>query len=250
MRGAVRVVLVCATACVLPGAASAQAQGEAGRGYVGAAIGALLTASTSSAPLTLPAYGESARLEMQASWPADATVEVDGGVRLWRDFGVALTVMRGRRDGDSTLSGPIPHPYFFNQPRTLDASGGTLTRTETALHLGLMWRRRLTRRLAVAAVVGPSMVAVSQDVIDGVVWSETYPYTSVQLSRATITRRDRSTAGVHAGGDLVVRLARHLGVTGGVRYCHAGVVLESAPGQQIKADVGGFVVRGGARWLF
>ena len=132
MRGAVRVVLVCATACALPGAASAQARGEAGRGYVGAAIGALLTASTSSAPLIFPAYGESARLEMQASWPADATVEIDGGVRLWRDFGVALTVTRGRRDGESTLSGPIPHPYFFNQPRTLDASGGSLTRTETA----------------------------------------------------------------------------------------------------------------------
>lgn len=250
MRSALRVVLVCATACALPGAASAQARGETGRGYVGAAIGALLTTSTSSAPLTLPAYGESGRLDMQASWPAGATVEIDGGVRLWRDFGVALSVTRGRRQGESTLSGPIPHPYFFNQPRTLDASGGALTRTETAMHVGLMWRHPLTRRLAVAAVVGPSMVAIRQDVIDGVVWSETYPYTSVQLSRATITRRDRSTAGVHAAGDLVVRLARHLGVTGGVRYCHATVVLESAPGQQIKADVSGLVVRGGARWLF
>jgi hypothetical protein len=39
-------------------------------------------------------------------------------------------------------------------------------------------------------------------------------------------------------------------VTAGVRYCHASVVLESAPGQRIEADVGGFVVRGGARWLF
>ena len=250
MRGAFRVVLVCAMALVRPGAASAQARGEAGRGYVGAAIGALFTASTSSAPLTLPAYGESARLEVQASWPADALVEIDGGVRLWRDFGVALAVTRVRRDGESTLSGPIPHPYFFKQPRTLDASAGPLTRTETAVHLGLMWGRRLTRRLAVAAVAGPSLVAVSQDVIDGVVWSETYPYTSVELSRATIARRDRSTAGVHAAGDVVVRLARHFGVMGGVRYSHATVVLESAPGQRIKAEAGGVVVRGGARWLF
>jgi hypothetical protein len=250
MRGALPVVLVCATACALPGGAWAQTRSEAGRGYVGAAIGALITTTTPRAPLTLPAYGESARLETQTSWPADATVEIDGGVRLWRDFGVALTVTRGRRDGASTLSGTIPHPYFFNQPRTLGPSGVSLTRTETAMHFGLMWRRRLTRRLVVAAVIGPSVVAVSQDVIDGIVWTEAYPYTSVQLSRATITRRDRSTTGVHGAGDLVVRLARHLGVTGGVRYCRATAVLESAPGQQIAADVGGFVVRGGARWLF
>jgi len=250
MRAVLCGVLACATVCVLPSLASAQAPREADRGYVGAAMGRLVTASTSSAPLTLPAYIESARLEMRASWPADSTFEIDGGVRLWRDFGVALTVTRSRRHGESTLSGPIPHPYFFGQPRTLDASGVSLTRTETAAHLGLMWRRRLTRRLAVAAAAGPSVVSVSQDVVAGIAWSETYPYTTVQLSRATLARRDRPAAGVHAAGELVVTLARHLGVTGGLRYSHAAVTLESAPGQRVEVDLGGVVVRGGARWQF
>lgn len=250
MRPGARFALLWAMVWVAPALVSAQTAGKAGRGYVGASIGAVVTASTAGAPLTMAVYGESVRLETRASWPAGATVELDGGVRLWRDFGIAVTVARSRREGASTVSGAIPHPYFFDQPRTLEADGPSLARTETSVHLGLMWRHRVSRRLTVAAVVGPSVVAVAQDVIAGVVWSETYPYTSVELSRTTIAHRTRAATGVHAAGDLVVTLARHLGVTGGVRYSHAAVTLESAPGQRVEVDLGGVVVRGGVRWLF
>lgn len=233
-----------------PAVVSAQAAGKAGRGYLGASIGAVVTASTASAPVPVAVYGESVRLDTRASWPAAATVELDGGVRLWRDFGLAVTVARSRRDGTSTVSGSIPHPYFFNQPRTLQADGLSLARTETAAHIGLLWRHRVSRRLTVAAVVGPSVVAVAQDVISGITWSETYPYTGVELSGTTSARRTSSATGGHAAGDLVIIVARQLGVTGGVRYSHAEVALEAAPGQRVEVDLGGVVVRGGVRWLF
>lgn len=245
------VLLACAVTAAAPGVVYAQTHsGEATRGYAGVSFGALVTTGTMGAPFAFPVYGESARIDTEASWPAGPTVEVDGGVRLWHDLGVAVTFTRGRRDGESEVSGAIPHPFFFNQPRTLEAGGLSLTRTESALHIGVMWRHRVTRRVTVAAIVGPSLMAVSQDVIAGVALSETYPYTDVRLSRATTARREQSAAGVHAGGDVVFALTRHVGVGGGARYSHARVTLESADGQQAEVELGGVVVRGGVRWLF
>ena len=246
-----RLLMACAVSATAQGVVHAQTHaGKAARGYAGVSIGALVTTSTVSAPFAFPVYGESARIDSESSWPAGPTVEVDGGVRLWHDLGVAVTVTRGHRDGESGVSGAIPHPFFFNQPRTLGAGGPSLTRTETALHLGVMWRHRVTRRVTVAAIVGPSLMAVGQDVIAGVVLRETYPYTTVQLSRVTMARRDASGVGVHAAGDVVFALTRHVGVGGGARYSHARVTLESADGQQAKVELGGVVVRGGVRWLF
>ena len=244
------IALIGAAAFAAGDAALAQTRREPTRGYVGVSVGALVSSSTVTAPLTFPVYGETARIEIEASWPAGGTVEFDGGVRLWRDFGVALTVGHGRRDGDATLSGTIPHPYFFMQTRPLDAAGPSLARTETATHIGLMWRRRVSRRVTVAAIAGPSVIVVAQDVITGVSWTESYPYTSVTLTRPAVARRDGSATGFHVAGDVVVSLAPQVGLVGGLRYSRASVVLESVPGQQVEVDLGGVVVRGGVRWLF
>jgi len=213
-------------------------------------IGAIVTTSTVSAPFTFPVYGESAHVDIDGSWTAGPTFEVDGGVRLWHDLGVAVTFARGGRDGESEVSGSIPHPFFFNQPRTLEADGPSLTRTETALHIGVMWTRRLTRRVALAVMAGPSIMAIDQEMITGTVLTETYPYTDVLISRAPTTRRTQSAVGGHAGGDVIFALTRDLGVAGGARYSHARVTLESATGQQADVDLGGVVIRGGVRWLF
>lgn len=220
------------------------------RGYIGASIGAMVTTSRFQAPFEVPFYGESSRVETDASWPGAPTLEIDGGVRVWRELGVAATFTRARRDAESSVSAMIPHPFFFNQPRTLDAAGPTLARTDTALHLGVTWTRAVARRLTVAAIAGPSVMAVSQDVIAGVAIAESYPYTTVQLSRATVARRSGSAVGAHVAGDVVFAWTRRVGITGGARYSHAAVEVESAAGQRTTVDLGGVVVRGGLRWRF
>ena len=249
-RGRYWNALIGAITFATAGAASAQTRREPTRGYAGVSIGALVTSSAVAAPLTFPVYGETARVDIDASWPAGATVEFDGGVRLWRDVGVALTVAHGRRDGDAVLAGTIPHPHFFTQQRTLDAEGPSLARTETSAHIGLLGRHRVSRRVTVAGIVGPSLFAVAEDVITGISWSESYPYTSVALTRAAIAQREASAIGFHVAGDVVVALAPRAGLIGGVRYSQATVRLESAPGQHVDVDLGGVVVRGGVRWLF
>ena len=243
-------VILAGALSAAPALASAQPPADAGKAHVGVAIGALVTKGTFGAPLTFPVYGEPALVDSEANWPRDWTVEVDAGLRLWRNLGVALTVSHGQREADSRVSGTIPHPFFFSQPRTLDDDGPTLARRETAVHIGVRWTRRLTRRLTIAAIAGPSVIAVGQDVVTGVVLSETYPYTTVRLSRATTARRDRSAVGGHVAGEGVVSLTPHLGVIGGVRYSRARVRVASADGQTADIDLGGGVVRAGMRWQF
>ena len=97
---------------------------------------------------------ETTRVRAEASWTDGPSLEVDGGGRVWRNLGVAVTFTRSRRDGESSVSGTVPHPFFFEQPRTLDAAGPSLSRTETAVHVGLAWTHAVTRRLAVVAIAG------------------------------------------------------------------------------------------------
>lgn len=244
-------LLALAAVCAAPVVASAQsAPSSVRRAYIGGSIGSMMTTSRFQSPFEVSFYGESSQVERDATWPRGLTLEVDGGVRLWRDLGVAATVTRSRRDGESSVSAQIPHPFFFNQPRALDAAGPSLARTETALHLGLTWTHAVARRLTVAAIAGPSVMAVDQDVIAGVAIAEAYPYTSVQLSRATVARHSGSAVGGHVAGDVVFAWTRRVGITGGARYSRATVNLESAAGQRTSVDLGGAVVRGGLRWRF
>lgn len=234
-----------------PAAVSAQpAHAQATRAYLGASLGGMVTTNRVDAPVDLALYGESARLRTGASWPAGPSLEVDGGVRVWRNLGVAVTVTRSHRDGESSVSGTVPHPFFFEQPRALAAAGPSLSRTETALHGGLAWTHAVSRRLGVAAIAGPSVIGVDQDVIAAIALRETYPYSSVQVGTATVARRSGSALGVHVAGDVVWGLTRDLGLSGGARYSHATVRIETTPGQRIDLDLGGVVIRVGLRWRF
>ena len=119
-------VVLLAVAAV-PTTTSAQpAQAHARRAYLGASLGGIVVTSRVDASLDVALYGESARLRTDASWPGGASLEVDGGVPVWRNLGVAVTVTRSRRDGESSVSGTVPHPFFFEQPRTLDEAGPSL----------------------------------------------------------------------------------------------------------------------------
>lgn len=251
MRRNVRTLVVLLAVAAAPAAVAAQpAHVHARRAYLGASIGAMVMTSRVESALDLALYGESARLSTDAAWPAGPSLEIDGGVRVWRALGVAVTLTRSYRDGESSVSGTVPHPFFFEQPRTLEAAGPSLSRTETAVHLGLAWTHAVSRRLAVAAIAGPSVIGVDQDVIAGVALRETYPYSSVEMGNATVARSSGSALGVHVAGDVVFGLTRNLGLSGGARYSHATVRIETASGQRIDVDLGGAVIRGGLRWRF
>ena len=70
----------------------------------------------------------------------DATVfDVSAGARLWRQLGVGVGVSRLSRSETVDLSGQLPHPFRFGQPRAVDGTEAGVVREETALHVQARW---------------------------------------------------------------------------------------------------------------
>jgi hypothetical protein len=178
------------------------------RGFVGAAVGAQATGSDFDARTNFPLYGETPHFDTSYDLPPAFSFDVAGGVRVWRDLGVAVAVSRHERSGDAAISASVPHPFFFNRPRALDATHPDLSRSETAIHVGALWFKPLTRRLLLTLSGGPSFISYTQDIVTSLALLEAYPYDSVELLRGVTARRDGVAIGAYASGDVYYRLTR------------------------------------------
>jgi hypothetical protein len=114
--------------------------------------------------------------------------DVGGGMWLHRRFGVGLGVTRFSGSTPSALSGAVPHPFFFNRPRTVASDVSGLTREELAVHAQIQAMAPVGRHVQVMAFGGPSFFRVKQSVVNAFTWTENYPYDAATFSSATIVR--------------------------------------------------------------
>src|SRR6185369_16469234 len=96
----------------------------------------------------------------------------------------------------------IPHPFFFNQPRSLSADQTGVNRQETGVHVELSWMIRLNRRLNVTVQGGPSFVFVKQDIVTGLNYTDDYPHDSVAFTSSTLQSQSKHGTGFNAGIDV------------------------------------------------
>jgi hypothetical protein len=220
------------------------------RGFIGAFVGAQAIGSDFDASTDFSLYREATHFDASYDLPPAFSFEVAGGARVWRSLGVAVAVSRHEQSGDAALAASLPHPFFFDRQRLLDETIPDLSRSETAIHVGVLWFKPLTRRVMLTLSAGPSFISYEQDIITNLVLTETYPYDSVPLARAITAQRDGVAIGGYASGDAYFRLTRHVAVGGGARFSRATDDVESLPGQSVSIETGGLQVGGGVRWLF
>jgi hypothetical protein len=220
------------------------------RGFIGAAVGAQATGSDFATSTDFSLYGEPTLFDASYDLPPAFSFEIAGGARVWRNLGVAVAVSRHEQSGDAAISASLPHPFFFNRPRALDATRPDLSRSEPAVHVGVLWLKPLTRRLLLSLSGGPSFISYKQDIVTSLVLTETYPYDAVELSSGITAQRDSVAIGAHASGDVYYRLTRRVAVGVGARFSRATDDVESAPGQSVSIETGGLQIGGGVRWLF
>lgn len=220
------------------------------RGFIGAAVGGQVNANDYDVHTTFTLYTEPATFDTSYVVPAGLTFEGNGGVRLWRAIGVEVAFTHYAEHGDATLTASLPHPYFPDQPRSLDATVPGLERTENSFHVGVLWMGRPSKKTLVTLSGGPSFIGYEQGLVTGLVLDETYPYDTVALSRATTVKQSGTKVGFHVAGDIYFKIARQVAVGGGARYSHATVSAPLDNGQSASFDVGGFQVNGGLRCLF
>lgn len=191
-----------------------------------------------------------------ASLTSDFTVKagagLDGGafVRLWRRFGVGLSVSSIVRDSSATVTGSYPHPFFFTQPRTGTFDTGTLDRAEVGLHPSVAWIAPASKKLRFTVFAGPSFFTITQTVVDAPTLTDVYPYDTITFASGTTKDLDESAVGVHAGVDATWYFTSRLGAGVLARFATGTVSTSVNGGDTFDLKAGGAQIGVGLRFKF
>lgn len=174
--------------------------------------------------------------------------DVSGGVVVWQRLAVGAGITRFSHSTPTAVSAAVPHPFFFNQPRTVtgEFSG---SRTELAVHLQVRGVFPLSNRIQVAVFGGPSFFRVEQAIVDDFDFTEAYPFDTATFSRAMSRTQSESAVGLHVGGDVAYFFRPEVGVGVGVQYSGATVQM-TLPSGSSDVKAGGAQVGGGLRLRF
>ena len=200
---------------------------------------------------TFDLYDETAEVDTNQTINNGFFFEVGGAYRIQPKYGVGASWSILSNSGPGTISGNLPHPLFFDQPRSFSASVDDLKHTEQALHFQALYFYPFIEKVDFTFSGGPSVFFVTQGLIRGVMFSENPPnFTSVTIDSVDVVELSKSGWGFNLGADVTYALTSSIGVAGLLRYTHGAVTFDLAEGQTAKIDTGGFQIGGGVRFRF
>jgi hypothetical protein len=222
-------------------AVPASSRGQDRRFVVSAGGGLTVGTQSWTHAATWPVYQETARIE--SSHEAGSGPALEGAIsyRIVPRVGVRAAYGWTRRDASADLHAEIPHPFFFQTPRTIDASLTGLDYTESNAYLDVELWPVTGGRLQVELFGGVALVSVDADLVDRVEYDEAYPFDEVTYRTATVSSASSDTAvGWSAGAAAVYTLASRWGLAAQLRYTSASVELTSPGSEATSIDAGGF----------
>ena len=240
---------------VVFGAHQASAQGApwSDRGYINVGWGVESGSSAMTDTRTSTIYEETATVDSAATFSSGSLFDVGVGVRVWRNLTVGAGYHQEQNDTEGKLTGSIPSPVFFNQPRTLNETVPGLNRKESAVHLVFGWVVPLSSKFDVMVSGGPSFFRVEQDAVSAVSIGETGGSFTTILAQPTITTSKKSQTGFNAGVDATYIVWENdsvrLGAGAFARFTRADVTLPMLASEQ-STEVGGMQFGFGARVRF
>jgi len=207
------------------------------------------TSTTFTTTATVPTYLESAAFE--TTYKVGNGPAFDGGVviRIHGPFGAGVAVSSFRRTHDAAISGTVPHPFFYDAPRSISGTTPRLKYSELGTHVQLAYLAS-NGKVDLSIAGGPSWFHVMQDVVTDVSYADSYPYDVATFSAATINKATKTQIGFNVSYDVGMRLSPVIGVGVLVRFSRA---LADLTGGNIRAGQvtsGGFQVGGGLRLVF
>jgi opacity protein-like surface antigen len=259
MRKSVWFSAVAALAAIvsLPSGAHAQAQPPAqgqgmfgGKVLVSANIGIQVGDNDLARQSTFPLYDENAVVDIQQTINNGFFFELGGSYKLTKEFGVGLAWGFLTNAGEGRVSGSLPHPILFDQPRSFDASVDDLKHSENSFHFQAVYFMPFTDKVDFMFSGGPSLFVVKQALIRSVLFSETPPFTSVTIDSVDIVEPKDSAWGFHLGADMIYAVTPSIGVGALVRYSRGTVEFNLSDTQTADVKAGGFQLGGGVRLKF
>jgi len=197
---------------------------------------------------TIRRNAEDGRFETDYSVGAGPAFDISGGGLVWRNLAVGIGVSRFSTSTPTAVSASVPHPFFFNQPRSVtgDFSG---TRQEVAVHVQVRGVFPVSPRLLVTIFGGPSFFKVDQDIVSDFNFTETYPFDTATFTSAVSSSQSESKAGINLGGDVGYFFSRQVGV--GVTVMYSGATVQmTVPSGTADVKAGGGQIGGGLRLRF
>jgi hypothetical protein len=233
----------------LPSAAAAQSAWP-GRVVVSVNGGVQSSSRTFSDRITFPLYLEEASINVD--YAVESAALFDGGaiVRLWGNLGAGVAVSRFTDDRAAMIEGTLPHPFQFNQPRSIEGEAPNMRRRETSTHLQFAWMAAPTNRVRFVLSGGPSWINVEQGLVTDVRYTEAYPFDEAIFSSTERIIDKESAVGFNVGADVMWVFSKNLGVGGIIRFSRATTTVSPAAGRSIEIEVGGLQAGGGIRVLF
>jgi len=202
---------------------------------------------------TFTVYEEAGSIETQASFGSDAIIDISGGVRVWRNMGVALSYHAKSTTGTANVQASVPHPIFFDRPRSYTETIDGIDRDEKATHLQFGWMFPINDNFDVFAYVGPSFYRLTQEVVAGASIAEQGPPFTTVIVQPTIETRKESATGYNLGADATymfyTRDRLRLGVGGFLRFTGATADIQLSD-SAFETDLGGVQFGIGARIRF
>jgi hypothetical protein len=199
---------------------------------------------------TLTRYVESGSVTASYAARRPPVVDVNATGRVWRNLAVGAAATFLTKNGDVNVSASLPHPFYFNAPRSVPGVAGGVSREELAIHGQLSWFVPSGRASQLAIFAGPSYFHLKQGLVIDVNAAETYPDDAATFVSATTVSVSKSQLGFNAGVDLGTRLAKHVGAGVIVRYSRASFQLPSSAAETVTVRAGGFQIGGGIRVAF
>jgi hypothetical protein len=244
------IVIGLAAALLLP-AVPADAQGAwPGRVVVSVNGGMQSSARTFSDRITRPLYLEDATFDID--YATESELFFDGGavVRLWGNLGAGVAVSRYTDDTAATVEGSLPHPFHFNQPRSIEGETPELRRRETGTHLQIAWMAAPTDQVRFIISGGPSWIQAEQGLVTEVRYTEAYPFDEATFTSVDRVIEKETGTGFNVGVDVIWAFSKNIGVGGLLRYTRATADVSPSEGRSIELELGGLQAGGGIRILF
>jgi len=245
MRGPAALVLL--TALWAPAAAFGQS--DTGRFRVSINGGGQVSSNTVSQSFSVQKNLEAAPITVDMSAKRAPIFDAGIVVRIAGPLAVGFAVSYLTHDSTASITADIPHPFFFNRPRSI--SGSTpVSRTEGAGHIEAVYELSGGGRLDVLLSGGPSIFNVRQTLVTDVTYSDAFPFDTATFRAGVTADATKTVAGFNVGGDVTWRFSRTIGIGGLIRYAQAHATVSGANNSAVKIDVGGLQVGGGLRLLF
>ena len=171
-----------------------------------------------------------------------------GGYRTNR-YGVGISYTQFKSNNSANISASVPHPLFFDRPRTVSMTLDGLEHTEHVVHLQAYYFVPVAEKMDVGVFIGPSFFNVKQDFVSGLgSFTESSNFETVTIPAGKAPVED-SPVGFNIGGELTYMITPNVAGAFLLRFSRANADF-SFEGAEVSMNVGNVQVGAGVRLRF